>query len=115
MKAVNDSLLVKFQSRDTPFGVTRATVSAIAKELGINEMQVIHIALSRFATDVLSTYAADDGPLTAKEVLALRKDAVKRLPKGKVVLRDALFGWARNASSALLVILFSGTPLRRPG
>jgi len=92
MKAVNDSLLVKFQSRDTPFGVTRATVSAIAKELGINEMQVIHIALSRFATDVLSTYAADDGPLTAKEVLALRKDAAKRLPKGKVVLRDALFG-----------------------
>lgn len=76
MKTTNESLLLKFQSRDTPFGVTRATVRAIAKELGINEMQVIHMALSRFATDVL----------------ALRKDAAKRLPKGKVVLRDALFG-----------------------
>ena len=92
MKTANNSLLVKFQSRDTPFGVTRATVRAIAKELGINEMQVIHMALSRFATDVLPAYAPDDAPLTAKEVLALRKDAAKRLPKGKVLLRDALFG-----------------------
>jgi len=92
MKTTNESLLLKFQSRDTPFGVTRATVRAIAKELGINEMQVIHMALSRFATDVLPAYAPDDAPLTAKEVLALRKDAAKRLPKGKVVLRDALFG-----------------------
>jgi hypothetical protein len=92
MKTANDSLLVKFQSRDTPFGVTRATVRAIAKELGINEMQVIHMALSRFATDVLPAYAPDDAPLIAKEVLALRKDAAKRLPKGKVVLRDTLFG-----------------------
>jgi hypothetical protein len=92
MKTANNSLLVKFQSRDTPFGVTRATVRAIAKELGINEMQVIHMALSRFATDVLPAYAPDDAPLTAKEVLALRKDAAKRLPKGKIVLRDALFG-----------------------
>jgi hypothetical protein len=92
MKTANNSLLVKFQSRDTPFGVTRATVRAIAKELGINETQVVHIALSRFATDVLPAYAPDDAPLTAKEVLALRKDAAKRLPKGKVLLRDALFG-----------------------
>lgn len=92
MKTANNSVLVKFQSRDTPFGVTRATVRAIAKELGINETQVIHIALSRFATDVFPAYAADDAPLTAKEVLVLRKDAAKRLPKGKVLLRDALFG-----------------------
>lgn len=92
MKTANDRLLVKFQSRDTPFGVTRATVRAIAKQLGINETQVVHIALSRLATDVLPAYAPDDAPLTAKEVLALRKDAAKRLPKGKVLLRDALFG-----------------------
>lgn len=92
MKTANNSLLVKFQFKDTPFGVTRATVSAIAKELGINETQVVHIALSRFATDVLPAYAPDDAPLTAKQVLTLRQDAAKRLPKGKVLLRDALFG-----------------------
>ncbi len=91
MKTVNDNLLVKFRSKDTQFGVTRTTVKAIAKELDVNETQVIHMALSKFATDVLPAYTPDDGPLTAKQVLALRKDAAKRLPKGKVLLRDKLF------------------------
>jgi hypothetical protein len=91
VKSTNDNLLVKFRSKDTQFGVTRTTVKAIAKELDVNETQVIHMALSKFATDVLPAYAPDDGPLTAKQVLALRKDAAKRLPKGKVLLRDTLF------------------------
>jgi hypothetical protein len=49
------------------------------------------MALSKFATDVLPAYAPDDGPLTAKQVLALRKDAAKNLPKGKPLSRDILF------------------------
>jgi hypothetical protein len=90
-KTTNDSLLVKFRSKDTQFGVTRATVQAIAKKLGANEMQVIHMALSRFAADNLPAYNPDDGPLTAKQILVLRKDAAKHLPKGSVLLRDTLF------------------------
>jgi hypothetical protein len=90
-KNTNDSLLVTFRSRETQFRVTRTTVKAIAKKLELNEMQVIHMALSRFAADILPAYDADDGPLTAKQVLALRKDAAKHLPKGSVLLRDALF------------------------
>jgi hypothetical protein len=35
--------------------------------------------------------APDDGPLTAKQVLALRNDVAKRLPKGKLLARDVLF------------------------
>jgi len=69
MKASNENLLVKFRSKDTQFGVTRTTVKAIAKELDVN----------------------DDGPLTAKQVLALRKDAAKHLPKGKPLSRETLF------------------------
>ena len=91
MKASNKNLLVKFRSKDTQFGVTRTTVKAIAKELDVNETQVIHMALSKFATDVLPAYAPDDGPLTAKQVLALRKDAAKHLPKGKPLSRETLF------------------------
>ena len=71
--------------------MTRSTVKAIAKELDVNETQVIYMALSKFATDVLPTYAPDDGPLTAKQVLALRKDAAKHLPKGKPLSRETLF------------------------
>jgi hypothetical protein len=91
MKASNKILLVKFRSWDTQFGVTRTTVKAIAKELDVNETQVIHMALSKFATDVLPAYASDDGPLTAKQVLALRKDAAKHLPKGKPLSCETLF------------------------
>jgi hypothetical protein len=91
MRASNENLLVKFRSKDTQFGVTRTTVKAIAKELDVNETQVIHMALSKFATDVLPAYALDDGPLTAKQILALRKDAAKHLPKGKTLSRDTLF------------------------
>ena len=91
MKASNENLLVKFRSKDTQFGVTRTTVKAIAKEPDANETQVIHMALSKFATDVLPAYAPDDGPLTAKQVLALRKDAAKHLPKGKPLSRETLF------------------------
>jgi hypothetical protein len=35
--------------------------------------------------------APDDDPLTAKQVLALRNDVAKRLPKGKLLARDVLF------------------------
>lgn len=91
MKASNENLLVKFRSKDTQFGVTRTTVKAIARELDVNETQVIHMALSKFATAVLPSYAPDDGPLTAKQVLVLRKDAAKHLPKGKLLSRDILF------------------------
>ena len=91
MRASNKKLLVKFRSKDTQFCVTRTTVKAIAKELNVNETQVIHMALSKFATDVLPAYAPDDGPLTAKQVLALRKDAAKHLPKGKPLSCETLF------------------------
>ena len=91
MRTSNENLLVKFRSKDTQFGVTRTTVKAIAKELDVNETQVIHMALSKFANDVLPCYAPDDGPLTAKQLLALRKDAAERLPKGKLITRDTLF------------------------
>ncbi|NBY65398.1 MAG: hypothetical protein EBQ70_15165 [Betaproteobacteria bacterium] len=91
MGASNENLLVKFRSKDTQFGVTRTTVKAIAKELNVNETLVIHMALSKFASDVLPGYAPDDGLLTAKQILALRKDVVGRLPKGKLLSRDLLF------------------------
>lgn len=91
MATASENLLVKFRTKDTQFGVTRRTVKALAKKLDVNETQVIHMALSKFATDVLPAYAPDDGPLTAQQVKALRKDAEKHLPKGKILVKDTLF------------------------
>ena len=91
MTITSDKLLVKFRTRDTQFGVTRGTVKALAKELEVNETQVIHMALSKFAADLLPAYAPDDGPLTAKQVRALRKDANAHMPIGKTLSRQTLF------------------------
>ncbi|MDP2368795.1 hypothetical protein [Rhodoferax sp.] len=91
MAIAQDSLLVKFRARDTCFGVTRNTVKALAGELDITETQVIHIALSKFAQDNLPAYQPDEGPLTPRQVTALRKDAQVHLPKGKVLHTEDLF------------------------
>ena len=91
MTSTNDNLLVQFRAKDTALGVTRSTVKAIAKALEVNETQVIHLALSKFAADVLPAYAPDDGPLSAKQIRALRQDAKKHLPQGKTLSGESLF------------------------
>lgn len=90
MQTASKNLLVKFRVKDTQFGVTRSTVKALATELDLSETQVIHMALSKFASDVLPAYAPDDGPLTEKQIAAIRKDAAKHLPKGKALSRQDL-------------------------
>jgi hypothetical protein len=83
-----DKLLLRFRSSDNRLGVTRATVSRLAEELGLNETQVIHYALKRLATDLLPTYEPDDGPLTARELRTIAKLGGGR--RGKSV-RSSLF------------------------
>ena len=91
MAIATENLLVKFRTKDSQFGVTRLTVKAMAVELDMPETQVIHLALSKLAQDVLPAYEADDGPLTAKQLAVLRKDAAKHMPKGKVLFSERLF------------------------
>ena len=59
MHSVSENIPVKFRAGDTQFGVTRSTVKALAAELDLSEPQVIHMALSKFAGDVLPAYAPD--------------------------------------------------------
>jgi hypothetical protein len=92
MPSANDSLLLKFRLKDTRFGVTRNTVKALASELDITETQVVHMALSKFAEELLPAYEPDDGPLTSRQLARIRKDAKAHLSKGKVLQRKDLFG-----------------------
>ncbi|MEQ1807606.1 MAG: hypothetical protein ABL900_19680 [Burkholderiaceae bacterium] len=85
------SLLLKFRSKDTQFGVTRKTVKQIALQFDLSETEVIHMALSRLAKEELPAYEPDAGSLTARELEALRKIAAARLPTGKVLSRRSLF------------------------
>ena len=84
------NLLLKFKSKDSPYGVTRETLKALADEMDISETMVVHLAVSRFAKEVLPAYEADDSPLMAKDVERIRKAAEPMLPKGKVINTQSL-------------------------
>ena len=84
--------LLKFRTADSSYGVTRGTVKAISDALGLTETQVVHIALSKLAEEVLPAYEPDDGPLTQEQLAALRRDAKERLAKGEVRSSQSLFG-----------------------
>jgi hypothetical protein len=91
MTAIQDSMLLKFRAKDTRFGVTRNTVKALAAELDTTETQVVHMAISKLAEELLPAYEQDAGPLNARELASIRRLAKKTLPKGKVLDVKSLF------------------------
>ena len=74
-----DQLLFRLRATDSDSGVSRATLSQLAATLGIKETQVLHYAVRQLARDVLPFYEADDGPLSAAQLRAIRKSS----PQGK--------------------------------
>ena len=91
MPVATPSLLLKFRARNTQFGVTRSTVKAMAMQFDLSETEVIHMALSRLAQEVLPAYEADEGPLSARDLKAMGKQAKTSLPTGKVLNKQSLF------------------------
>ena len=84
------NLLLKFREKDSPYGVTRKTLKAISNAVGLTETMVVHLAVSRFAKEVLPAYEADEGPLPADYLAWLKKAAKKQMPKGRVIFRKSL-------------------------
>lgn len=79
------NLLLKFKVKDSPYGVTRETLKALAEEMDVSETMAVHVALSRLAKDVLPAYEMDDGPLSVRDIDHIRELAAPALPKGKVL------------------------------
>ena len=70
----SDALLMRFQPTDTATKISRATLIKLAQKLGYQrESEVLHYAALKLANDVLPTYEPDDGPLTAKQMAAIKK------------------------------------------
>ena len=90
MGCIVSNLLIKFKVRDSRYGVTRKTLKALAEEMDVSETMVVHLAISRFAQEVLPAYAMDDGPLTTQEIARIRKAAQPMLPKGKMLHKRSL-------------------------
>lgn len=68
-----DKLLVQFRLKDTRFGVTRKTVKKLADALGLSETETALLALARMRDTMLPSYPEDDGPLTERQLAAIRK------------------------------------------
>jgi hypothetical protein len=87
---MGDKLLLKFRGKDSAFGVRRETLKALAEELHVTETMAVHLAISRFAREVLPAYDADEGPLASEYLAWLRRTAKERSPKGKVLRKQTL-------------------------
>ncbi|MBI2318639.1 MAG: hypothetical protein HYU75_17015 [Betaproteobacteria bacterium] len=89
------SLLFKFKE-DTVTTVSHETFSEVAKTLGFNETQTLHLAIARLRDEVLGggKHGSRGGeepypPLTAEQLLDIRSRAPK--PRGKLVRKESLF------------------------
>jgi CHAD domain-containing protein len=82
-------MLMRFRTVDSPSGVTRETVARLAQQLGYErESEVLHYAVRKLAEEVLPKYELDEGPLSARQLAAIRKAAG---PRGKGKLKSSLF------------------------
>jgi hypothetical protein len=88
MKAAAVQIAFRYRPQDSSTGVTRTTAKRLADVLGVDETQVIHLALHELAAKFLPQYAADDGALTKAQLSQIKKSAPKA--KGGTV-RSNLF------------------------
>ncbi len=88
-RLVANQIPFRYRVADTPTGVTRETARRLAEHLGVDETQVIHLALRDMAARLLPQYEPDDGPLSPAQMRQVRKQAPQA---GKRSVRSSLFG-----------------------
>ena len=83
-----DQIAFRYRPADSTTGVTRDTAKRLAERLGVDETQVIHLALHDMAVRLLPQYEADEGALSVAQIGQIRK----RVPQGKKKsVRSSLF------------------------
>jgi hypothetical protein len=85
----SEQIAFRYRAQASASGVTRETARRLAAALGVDETQVIHLALQQLASRVLPQYQADDGALGSAQHRALKSAAPKPVGSGKV--RSQLF------------------------
>ena len=77
MKAAATQIAFRYRPQDSATGVSRTTAKRLADVLGVDETQVIHLALHELATKFLPQYVADEGALTKAQLSQVKKSAPK--------------------------------------
>lgn len=90
MKSSTSQIAFRYRPRDSATGVTQATAKRLAEVLGVDETQVIQLALRDLATKFLPQYEADEGTLTKTQLNQIKKSVPKT--KGGSV-RSSLSNW----------------------
>ncbi len=81
-------ILLRFRPTDNANGVSRKTLTRLAKTLGVSETQVMHYALKKLAREMLPAYEPDEGDLTTKAIAAIKA----RVPQGRTkAVKSSLF------------------------
>ena len=88
MKTPTSRIVFRYRQQDSTTGVTRTTTKRLADVMGLDEIQVIHLALHELATKFLPQYEADEGVLTKIQLKQIKKSAPK--PIGGTI-RSSLF------------------------
>ena len=88
MKPAAPQIAFRYRPQDSATGVTRTTTKRLADVLGVDEIQLIHLALHELATKFLPQYEGDKGALTKIQLNQVKKSAPK--PKGGTI-RSSLF------------------------
>ena len=77
MKSVAAQIALRYRPQDSATGVTRTTAKRLAEAMGVDETQVIHLALHALAIKFLPHYDADGGALTKAQFNQVKKSAPK--------------------------------------
>ena len=88
MPTPSSQIAFRYRAQDGATGVTRATAKRLADSLGVDETQVIHLALREMAAKYLPQYDADNGALTTAQLDQIRKSAPKPVQSA---VRTSLF------------------------
>ncbi len=89
MKAAVPRIAFRYCCQNTAAGITRSTTQYLAETLGVDEAQMIHLALRELAAKVLPQHEPDEGPLTPAQLRQMKESAPKA--KGGAI-RSSLFG-----------------------
>lgn len=78
-RTLQSQISFRYRTRDSASGVSRKTTKRLVKQLGVDETQVIHMALREFAMKHLPQYERDNGPLTDAQFQQIKQ----QVPQGQ--------------------------------
>ena len=78
------STLLRWRETDTPHGITKETALRAARQLGLNETQLIHEALAFYLPRTLPQYDLSFDALTRADLAAMDR-RVPQAESGKVL------------------------------